>query len=345
MHIESLSIDQMRAALAVAELGSFSGAARRFNRAQSAVSYAVATLERQLGIALFDRTDGAKPKPTEAARVLLREMETVVRRADEIRKQARNIGKGLEHEFVLTIDSLFPIASLAETLKAFSREFPTVHVRLNIEAMGGVQKDVLDGKSTLGIIGSLLHLPPGLIGDALPPVVRLPVAASRHPLAQGSITSRLPHRLLLEHIQILQSDRSDLTEGRDFTTYTGRTWRVSDLAAKQTLLRAGLGWGYMPEHAVAAEINDGVLSRLWVEGLREQNTVALVVVRRRDRLLGPAARWMLSRLVGELRPQTSSKRSAPADPNDQRRASSRNNSNLSRSRRKLLSPTLDAPKS
>ena len=51
MNIESLSIDQMRAALAVAELGSFSGAARRFSRAQSAVSYAVMTLERQLGVA------------------------------------------------------------------------------------------------------------------------------------------------------------------------------------------------------------------------------------------------------------------------------------------------------
>ncbi len=310
MNIESLSIDQMRAALAVAELGSFSSAARRFNRAQSAVSYAIATLERQLGIVLFDRTDGSKPRPTETARVLLREMETVVRRADEIRKQARNIGEGLEHELVLTIDSLFPIASLAETLRAFSSEFPTVHVRLNIEAMGAVQSDVMDGKSTLGIIGSLLQLPPGLIGDALPPVIRLPVAAGDHPLAQGSISNRLPHRLLLDHVQILQSDRSDLTQGRDFTTYTGRTWRVSDLATKQALLKAGLGWGYMPEHAVAADINDGVLSRLWIEGLRDQNAVPLVVVRRRDRLLGPAAQWMLSRLIEKLEPQTSSKRAA-----------------------------------
>jgi DNA-binding transcriptional LysR family regulator len=298
----------MRAALAVAELGSFSSAARRFNRAQSAVSYAVATLERQLGIVLFDRTDGSKPRPTETARVLLREMETVVRRADEIGKQARNIGKGLEHELVLTVDSLFPVSSLAETLRAFSCEFPTVHVRLNIEAMGAVQKDVLDGKSTVGIIVSLLQLPPSLIGDALPPVVRLPVAASHHPLAQGSSTNRLPHSILLDHIQILQSDRSDLTEGRDFSTYTGRTWRVSDLAAKQAFLRAGLGWGYMPEHDVAADINEGVLSRLWIEGLREQNAVPLSVVRRRDRLLGPAAQWMLARLMEKLKPQTSSHR-------------------------------------
>jgi DNA-binding transcriptional LysR family regulator len=297
VNIESLSIDQMRAALTVAEVGSFSGAARRFNRAQSAVSYAVTTLERQLGVALFDRTDGARPRPTETGRVLLLEMEAVVRRADEIKNQARDIGKGLEHELAITIDSLFPLYALTETLKEFESEFPTVQLRINVEAMGAVQSDVLDARSTLGIIGSLLNLPSGLIGDALPPVTRFPVAARDHPLAQGHPRKRLPHRLLLDHIQIVQSDRSDLTRGRDFVVYTGRTWRVSDLATKQILLCAGLGWGYMPQHNIAEDVAAGVLRRLWVENLRDQNTVALVVVRGRDRVLGPAARWLLTRLT------------------------------------------------
>jgi DNA-binding transcriptional LysR family regulator len=297
VNIESLSIDQMRAALAVAELGSFSGAARRFNRAQSAVSYAVTTLERQLGVALFDRTDGAKPQPTETGRVLLREMEAVVRRADEIKNQARDIGKGLEYELPITIDSLFPLDSLTNTLKEFQCEFPTVQLRINVEAMGAVQNDVLEARSTLGIIGSLLNLPVGLIGDALPPVIRFPVAARDHPLAQGHPRKRLPHRLLLDHVQILQSDRSNLTLGRDFSVYTGRTWRVSDLATKRSLLCAGLGWGYMPQHDIAEDVATGILRRLWVENLRDQNTVALVVVRRRDRVLGPAARWLLTQLI------------------------------------------------
>jgi DNA-binding transcriptional LysR family regulator len=297
VNIESLSIDQMRAALAVAELGSFSSAARKFNRAQSAVSYAVTTLERQLGVALFDRTDGATPQPTEAGRVLLREMEAVVRRADEIKNQAREIGKGLEHELPITIDSLFPLSKLSETLRDFDEEFPTVKIHIKVEAMGAVQSDVLEARSTLGIIGSLPHLPAGLIGDAVASVTRFPVAARDHPLAQGHPRKRLPHRLLLDHIQILQSDRSNLTLGRDFTVYTGRTWRVSDLAAKRTLISAGLGWGYMPQHDIDDDIASGVLRRLWVENLRDQNSIALIVVRRRDRVLGPAARWLLNRMV------------------------------------------------
>src|SRR3546814_4017091 len=51
------SIDQLRIFIAVAEAGSFSAAARRLNRAQSVISYAIANLEEQLGgIALFDRS-------------------------------------------------------------------------------------------------------------------------------------------------------------------------------------------------------------------------------------------------------------------------------------------------
>src|SRR5260221_3389256 len=103
-------------------------------------------------------------------------MEAVVRRADEIKNQARDIGKGLECELPITIDSLFPLERLTEILKEFGSEFPTVQIRINVEAMGAVQSDVLESRSILGIIGSLLNLPPGLIGDAISPISRFPVS-------------------------------------------------------------------------------------------------------------------------------------------------------------------------
>jgi DNA-binding transcriptional LysR family regulator len=297
MNIDSLSLDQMRAALAVAECGTFSAAARRFNRAQSALSYAVTTLEKQLGVQLFDRTDGLAPRPTPTGRVLLREMEVVVRHADEIKQQARDIRKGFEQEITMTVDALCPLEAVAAVLKDFALKFPSVQVTLNIEAMGAVQRDLLEGRSILGIIGSLPHLPPGLIGDALPPVVRFPVALRGHALAGGLRTKRLPHRLLLDHLQIVQSDRSALTESREFMVHSGRTLRVSDLAAKRLLLLSGLGWGYMPRHMIDGDLAANTLGRLWVDGLRDQNTVALIVARRRDRILGSAAQWMLDRLL------------------------------------------------
>jgi DNA-binding transcriptional LysR family regulator len=283
MNIESLSLDQMRTALIVAEAGSFSGAARRLNRKQSAVSYAISTLERQLGLAIFDRSDGQRPVPTAVGTALLREMEAVVRSADEIKKKAQAAAQGLETEVSMAVDSFYPAAELVAVLHGFAEQFPTVPLCVEIESMGGVQKSVIDGTCVLGIAGSYPHLPPGLIGDAVTQITRVPVASPRHPLtARPATGKRFPGRTLLDHI---------------FSVYTGRTWRVSELAVKRDLLIAGLGWGYMPEHLVANDLATGVLRILHVEGLRDRNVVSLMAIRRRDRLLGPAAQWILSRLL------------------------------------------------
>ena len=56
------SIDQLLVLLVVAEAGSFSAAAKRLGRATSAISYAIDTLEAQLGLSLFDRGTTRKPE-------------------------------------------------------------------------------------------------------------------------------------------------------------------------------------------------------------------------------------------------------------------------------------------
>ncbi len=59
------SVDQLLVLLSVAEAGSFTAAAKRLGRATSAVSYAIDTLEAQLGLSLFDRGTTRKPKLTQ----------------------------------------------------------------------------------------------------------------------------------------------------------------------------------------------------------------------------------------------------------------------------------------
>lgn len=61
--------DQVPLFLAVLDAGSFSAAARRLGRVPSAVSMAIAQLEAELDLQLFDRS-GREPVPTAAARAL-----------------------------------------------------------------------------------------------------------------------------------------------------------------------------------------------------------------------------------------------------------------------------------
>src|SRR6516165_5471688 len=58
------SLDQLQVFLTVVETGSFAAAGRKLGRATSAVSYAIANLEHQLGVQLFDRDRTRKPTLT-----------------------------------------------------------------------------------------------------------------------------------------------------------------------------------------------------------------------------------------------------------------------------------------
>src|SRR6202161_1722712 len=92
--IDSLTLDQIRIFLAVADTGSFSKAAKRLNRAQSAVTYGIQKLEAQAGISLFDRT-AYRPALTEAGRALLPRARRIAEEANGFRDIARSLGRGL----------------------------------------------------------------------------------------------------------------------------------------------------------------------------------------------------------------------------------------------------------
>ena len=66
--LDALTLDQLRILIAVAETGSFSAAARRLGRVQSAISQSVQSLEATLGVQLFDR-ETKTPRLSEAGRV------------------------------------------------------------------------------------------------------------------------------------------------------------------------------------------------------------------------------------------------------------------------------------
>jgi len=295
VNIEGLSLDQMEAALAVAESGSFSAAARRFRRTQSSLSYAVAALERQLGITLFDRSDGRRPHPTEQGQLLLREIEILIRQATALKGKAKAIAAGLEQEISFAVDDHYPIEELFPLLRVVQHEYSSVHIRLNVETMGAVSQAVMDERAVFGLTASIPELPAGLLGDALATLNRVLVASPEHPLAKRRRGAPRPTQSdALEQVQIVLGERRELTPGRDYRVHSGRTWRVGDLHTKHRLLLAGLGWGYLPAHMVAGDLETGRLRRLNIEGLPDRNSVAVMLMRKRDRTLGPVSRMMLT---------------------------------------------------
>ena len=84
MTFDDVEFRHLRALRAVAEEGSFVGAADILGFSQAAISQQIAGLEKAVGVALFDRPGGPRPVTlTPAGRVLLRHADAVVELLDK----------------------------------------------------------------------------------------------------------------------------------------------------------------------------------------------------------------------------------------------------------------------
>jgi DNA-binding transcriptional LysR family regulator len=292
VEIGSPTVDQLRIFLAVAEEGSFNRAGKKLGRALSVISYGVSTLEAQLGVSLFRREGSRRPQLTDAGRALLVDAKSVIDEVDGLIASARSIRQGLETELALAVDVMVPSATVAPILREFQEVFPTVDLRLHVEALGAVAALVLDKRADLGVAGPDIVDLPQLERAVIGSVQLIPVAAPSHPLAR---MAKIPPGEARRHLQLVLTDRSTLTEGKEFSVVSPRTWRLADLGAKHTLLLEGIGWGNMPRHRVALDLEQGRLAQLL---LPENPPVdyTLHALWRKDSRPGPATSWMLEAL-------------------------------------------------
>jgi DNA-binding transcriptional LysR family regulator len=296
--LDRLTLDQLRVLVAVAETGSFSAAARRLGRVQSAISQTVQSLESALGIAVFERA-GKTPKLSDAGRVILDDARHLLRGADTLRARAESIAADVEPELTLAIDAIFPSTILMASLKALSAAHPCLPVTLYTEALGAAEQRLRDGAARLGIYSLMPGGSRGLETEFLAAIPLVPVVAADHPLAAEP--GPLARDQLEAHVQLILTDRSALSAGLSGGVVSRRIWRFVDLGSRLDYLLAGFGWGNMPAHLVEEHIAAG---RLKLLDLKENNgrlvSLPIHVVHERGRPPGRAGRWLLDDLRQRL---------------------------------------------
>jgi DNA-binding transcriptional LysR family regulator len=288
------SIDQLRVFLSVVETGSFTAAAKRLGRAVSAVSYTIANLEQQLGVSLFDREHTRTPKLTEAGAAIHAKAKIVAIGVDDLRASARSLLRGIEAEVTLVVDVMLPSARLVDAVQAFEATFPTVTLRLHVEALSAVPQLVRQGGAMIGVGGGLLDVEPDLELLHMGQVEMIPVAAPHHPLARGPVAPGTARY----HRQLVLTVRTPFLEGPDAGIFSTGAWRLADLGAKHALLLAGVGWGNMPEPYVAADLAAGRLVRLELPEARS-GIYAFHAMYRTDQPPEPAASWLVQRFIDQ----------------------------------------------
>jgi DNA-binding transcriptional LysR family regulator len=315
--LDAVSLDQLRTFIAAVDEGSFSAASRKLLRAQSVVSEAIGKLEEQIGVQLFDRS-GRYPKLTPTGLAVLGDARSIITGVDLLKARAKGMSAGLEPELSVVIDVFYPIDAITQVAKEFRQKYPAVPLRIYVEALGGAIKPVLDGRCSIGVIGSLPAIPDTLTYERLPGIAFLMVAARDHALA--SHRGKISKEALGKHTQIVLTDRSELSLGREFGVMSSSTWRLADLFAKHHFLLNGLGWGGMPLHVVRKDLEEGRLAVLPVEDVPPDGLIlTMSVVWQTKSPPGPAGRWFVDRLkqipvdTGKVpKPQVSTRKVRPS---------------------------------
>jgi DNA-binding transcriptional LysR family regulator len=292
--LDGVSLDQLRTFIAAVDEGSFSAASRKLLRAQSVISETVSNLEDQIGVPLFDRS-GRYPKLTPAGVILLADARSIITGVDLLKARAKGMAVGLEPELSVVVDVFYPIDAITRVAKEFREKYPGVALRIYVEALGAAIQPVLDGRCSVGIIGSLPVIPETLTHERLQGIAFLMVASVDHPLA--SHKGKISREVLSKHTQIVLTDRSDLSSGRELGVMSPTTWRLADLFAKHHFLLNGLGWGGMPVHVVRKDLAEGRLAMLSVEDVPPGGLIlSMSAVWQTKSPPGPAGRWFIERL-------------------------------------------------
>lgn len=286
-------LQQIRLFVRVAEQRSFSAVAREQRKAQSAVSNAIALLEADLGVTLFERSSGRQPRLTAAGSALLEEAREVLRQCERLSGRAKALMRGQEASLRVAQDEAMPFQPVLDSLEALAERFPSVEVQLASAAQGEVARKLVERRADLGLLFHHEHMPESLERRALGSVEMVTVCAVGHPLAR---LDRVGSQQLAQHRQLLLSPQLSGYPGGE--QISPQVWRADSFYVMAELLMRGLGWAWLPRHVVQYPAYQNQM----VELDSEWTPPALVVelVWRRDEPLGPAAHWLAERFAEHL---------------------------------------------
>ncbi|WP_026144872.1 LysR family transcriptional regulator [Pseudomonas asplenii] len=287
------NLEQMRLFVDVAEQRSFSAVARQQRKAQSAVSSAIALLEDDLGVLLFERSSGRQPRLTAAGESLLEEAREVLRQCERLNGRAMSLMRGQEACLRLAQDEAMPYQSVVDSLEALANRFPNLEVQLTSAAQGDVARKLVERRADLGLLFYHDQIPEALERRVLGRIEMVTVCGVGHPMAA---LARVNCQQLAQHRQLLMSTQSSVYPGSEAAS--PRVWRADSFYVMAEWLIRGLGWAWLPRHVVQYPTYQGQM----VELVSEWTPPALVVelVWRRDEPLGPAGRWLAERFAEHL---------------------------------------------
>ncbi|WP_285420892.1 LysR family transcriptional regulator [Pseudomonas sp. efr-133-TYG-5] len=267
--------------------GSFSAAARKLGRSQSTVSAAVASLEIDLDLILFDRSS-RKPTLTPAGHVMLQRAEAILAATSRLEMTARQLAQGVEPKLTVAISDTYQSARFEAALVGFEQRYPDLELECLIAECDDLIELVQRGRAHLAFAEKQGSYPADLVAATVAERTDIALFVSReHPLTR-----------------LEQVDQASLEQHRELRLATivnpydsrakGRVWSAPSYLMLMEMAEMGFGWAPLPRWLVA-RFGNGSLVELTVRGW--PRPVYVDALWSRIHPPGPAGSWLLSKML------------------------------------------------
>ena len=285
--------ETLRAFVHAADLGSFSAAARRLGKAHSAVSTAIANLEIDCGVPLFDRS-GRSPVLTPQGQALLPHARGVLLGATEFMAMANSMAEGVETHVSLSVEKGISTEPLMPLLRAFTERFNSVSLEVTTPSSNDSADMLRNGRTDIGLMAEQEGYPTGLQFRGLGYSKLIPVCAPDHALAQNIDAS---YRDLRRHRQILRHKDPVKGTSQQNEKKSAAVWHVEDPDLIIDFVRAGFGWAELPLSLVKQPIERKELVRLNYAFQQNDLLEGIDLVWTERRALGVAGQWLRDEML------------------------------------------------
>jgi DNA-binding transcriptional LysR family regulator len=280
-----------------ASLGSFSAAARRLGKSQSTISSAIANLEIDLGLPLFDRRS-RKPALTDAGRVMLGQVQDILAASDRLDRAASRLAGGLEARLSVVWSDTYQSDRFEETLMAFEKRFPDLEFEALTAEHGDLVALVQSGRAQIGVVAAQASYPPDIGSQTIAELSEIPLFVARtHPLAAladiGPDTLAAHRELRLA--QYGEAGRPEVLPEPRWPSGARRVWSAPNYLMLMEMAKLGFGWAAVPRWMVVHFAGDQ-LHELDARGWPRR--VPVDAVWSRQRPLGQAGTWLLESMLG-----------------------------------------------
>lgn len=272
-----MTFDQIQTLDLIVKYGSFKSASEVMHKSQPSLSMAIKKLEEEFGIELFDRS-GYRPVLTEQGKAFHKKSLQTLEQFQNLETLARELGAGFESEISICTDAIFPICHISKILENFFEPHISTTLNLSTDVLEGVISRLMSHEVDFALgpdIFDAKDIEKIKILDA----IVVPVIGKKHTEIDLNLLKTLP--------QIIVSSSVKEKRGVVRRSLSNQFWHTTDFSMKEQLIESGLGWGSLPLHQIADQLESGVLVEIKDIPEMQRQSVPMFLLRSKSKVMGP----------------------------------------------------------